>query len=149
MVNSEEEKYLGDIVCHNGMNRTNIEARKEKGFGIKNQIMDMLHDVCFGPFQFEVAMIWRESLFLSSTLLNSEAWVGLSVAEIEQLEHVDESLLRNILEVGHGCPKEMLYLYSIDVYHHDEKNYVSSIHFTRTIFFLDKPSSQGPIKIPI
>ena len=32
------------------------------------------------------------------------------MAEIEQLEHVDESLLRKILEVGHGCPKEMLYL---------------------------------------
>ena len=83
---------MGDIVCHNGRNRKNIEARKGRGSGIKNQIMDMLHDVCFGPFQFEVAMIWRESLFLSSTLLNSEAWVGLSVAEIEQLEHVDESL---------------------------------------------------------
>ena len=32
------------------------------------------------------------------------------MAEVEQLEQVDESLLRKILEVGKGCPKEMLFL---------------------------------------
>ena len=32
------------------------------------------------------------------------------MSEIEQLEQVDENLMRKILEVGQGCPKEMLYL---------------------------------------
>ena len=54
---------------------------------------------------FEVALVWRESLFLSSILINSEAWIGLTMDEIEQLEQTDESLLRKILEVGQGCPK--------------------------------------------
>ena len=31
-------------------------------------------------------------------------------ADIENLEQIDEQLLRRILEVGSGCPKEMLYL---------------------------------------
>ena len=108
--NSDSEKYLGDIICKDGKNKKNIEARKGRGLGIKNQIMDMLNDVCFGPFNFEVALIFRSSLLTSSILTNSEAWLGLTDAEIEQLEQVDESLLRKVLEVGQGCPKEMLYL---------------------------------------
>ena len=43
-------------------------------------------------------------------MTNSEAWYGLSLTEIEQLEQVDEMLIRKILEVGQSCPKEMLYL---------------------------------------
>ena len=34
----------------------------------------------------------------------------LTVSDIEQLEQVDETLIRKILEVGQGCPKKMLYL---------------------------------------
>ena len=49
-------------------------------------------------------------MFLNSILTNSEAWYGLSLTEIEQLEQVDEMLIRKILEVGQSCPKEILYL---------------------------------------
>ena len=108
--NSESEKYLGDIICKDGKNKKNIEARRGKGSGIKNQIMDMLDDVCFGPYHFEVAMVFRSSLLTNSVLTNSEAWLGLTLADMEQLEQVDEMLMRKILEVGQGCPKEMLYL---------------------------------------
>ena len=34
-----EEKYLGDIVSHNGRNMKTIEARVNRGNGIINQIM--------------------------------------------------------------------------------------------------------------
>ena len=88
----------------------NIEARKGKGFGIKNRIMEMLEEICFGPFTFEVAFTLRDSLLISSTLTNSEAWLGLTKHDVEQLEQVDESLMRRFLEVGQGVPKEMLYL---------------------------------------
>ena len=43
-------------------------------------------------------------------MTNSESWYGLKNEEIEQLEQVDEMFLRKLLEVGRGCPKEMLYL---------------------------------------
>ena len=66
--NSDSEKYLGDIICKDGKNKKNIEARKGRGPGIKNQIMDMLNDVCFGQFNFEVALIFRSSLLTSSIL---------------------------------------------------------------------------------
>ena len=107
---SEDEKYLGDIISHSGSNTKNIIARKAKGIGAVNKVMDYLEGTVFGPYYFEVAFTLRSSLVLSSILTNSEAWYGLSLAEIEQLEQVDEMLIRRILEVGQSCPKEMLYL---------------------------------------
>ena len=107
---SDAEKYLGDVISKDGKNTKNIEARKSKGIGVVNQIMCILNDIIFGPYHFEVALILRKSLLLSSLLTNSEAWYGMSLAEIEQIEQVDEMLLRKILEAGKSCPKEMLYL---------------------------------------
>ena len=72
--------------------------------------MSILESTVFGPFQFEVALILRASLLLNGILTNSEAWYGLKTADFENLEQIDEQLLRRILEVGSGCPKEMLYL---------------------------------------
>jgi hypothetical protein len=97
---SESEKYLGDIICKDGRNQKNVEVRKGKGYGINNKVMNMLEDICFGPFTFEVALTMRDSFLISSTLTNSEAWLGLSKTETEQLEQVDESLMRRFLEVG-------------------------------------------------
>ena len=110
METSDQEKYLGDIISNNGKNKKNIEARVAKGIGIVDQILSILSRTVFGPFQFEVALILRSSLLLSGILTNSEAWYGLKNEDMEKLEQIDESLLRKILEVGSGCPKEMLYL---------------------------------------
>ena len=70
----------------------------------------MLEDVCFGPYEFEVANIWRNSLFINSILTNSETWYNLTKTEVDQLEQIDEYLLRSILETGRSTPKMMLYL---------------------------------------
>ena len=110
METKEEEKYLGDIIMNNGKNTKNIKARRDKGEGNVRQIMSILDDMCFGPYQFEVASILRESLLINSILTNSEVWYNLSKKEIEQLEQIDEELLRKILETGRSTPKVMLYL---------------------------------------
>ena len=107
---SEEEKYLGDLVASDGSNSKNIKARKGRGFGIINQIASMLDEICFGPHYFEVAMTLRSSLFISTNLLNSEVWYGLKKAEVQELEYVDQALLRRILEAPACTPTPMLYL---------------------------------------
>ena len=107
---SESEKYLGDILTADGKNRKNILPRAGKGVGIRKQIMSMLEDVCFGPFFFEVALMYRTSLFLNSILLNSEAWYSPPIKDIEELEKVDSSILRGILEAPRGTPNCMLFL---------------------------------------
>ena len=110
MDKSNEEKYLGDIITDDGSNKRNIDARKGKGFGIINQIKEILQEILFGPNYFEIANLLRHSLFLSSVLLNSEVWYGLSVTDIEQLEQVDQALLKTILEAPSSTPKESVYL---------------------------------------
>ena len=49
-------------------------------------------------------------MLVNGILTNAEAWYGLTDSEIELLEQVDEQFLRIFLEVGKGCPREMLYL---------------------------------------
>ena len=92
-----EQMYLGDIISADGSHRKNIEARKNKGLGIINNIMQILKSMFFGKYYFEVALILRSSLLLSSLLLNSEAWVNVSDSNIRSLEQTDEILLSKVL----------------------------------------------------
>ena len=72
--------------------------------------MDILKTTYFGQYYFEVALILRESLFLSSVLLNSEAWTNLSNKNVRTLEQVDEMLLNKILECNAKTSNTMKYL---------------------------------------
>ena len=109
MENSEEEKYLGDVVTKDGKNLKNIQARVNKGRGIVKRILDILEGIPFGKLYFQVAIILRNSLLVSSMLCNSETWFNLTKAELELLETVDVILLRTILGASKGVPKEMIY----------------------------------------
>ena len=72
--------------------------------------MNILEEVSFGTFTIEVALILRQSLFLSSLLNNSESWYNVRKTEIDIMESADEKLLRKILEAPIKTPKCMLYL---------------------------------------
>ena len=69
-----------------------------------------LEHICFGKHHFVVAMILRNALLISSMLTNAEARHNITMTEIAELEKVDESLLRKVLESPASTPKEMLYL---------------------------------------
>ena len=107
---SDAEKYLGDIISKDGRNMKNVKARVNKGIGIVNKIMTYLQGIPFGQYYFEVAVLLRNSLLVSSMLCNSEAWYNMTVAEYDYLETVDVMLMRNILNAPQATPKEMLYL---------------------------------------
>ena len=106
----EQEKYLGDIISSDGKNSKNVTSRRKRGVGIVTQIMAMLEELCLGKYNFEVALILRNSLLISSLLTNAEAWYNVSDSDITELEKVDESLFRRVLETPSSTPKEMLYL---------------------------------------
>ena len=67
-----EENYLGDILSSDGKNSKNIRNRISKGIGIIAQIMNILDDVCFGPFYFEIALLLRDSMLINGTTNNTE-----------------------------------------------------------------------------
>ena len=110
MEGKKEEKYLGDIISTDGRNIKNIKARVAKGKGIVSRIMTILEGIPMGEFNFEIAMILRNSLFVSSMLCNSEAWYAVSKAELDLLETIDVQFLRQILRSPKTTPKEMLFL---------------------------------------
>ena len=105
-----KEKYLEDILSADGSNIENVISRQKKSFGINKQISSMLREVCYGPYHFEVAMVFRETLLLSSILTNCEAWYKVKDQEIDILEKCDESLIRLVFETPSTTTKCMLYL---------------------------------------
>ena len=110
MEDTEEEKYLGDIISNDGRNLKDIKARVNKGKGIVKRILDILESIPFGKLYFQVAILLRNSLLVSSVLCNSETWFNLTKAELELLESVDLMFLRKLLGKTKSTPKEMLYL---------------------------------------
>ena len=110
MEEKSDEKYLGDIISNDGKNTKNIKFRQNKGRGMMNEIMAILEDIMYGKYHFEVAVMLRNALLVSSMLCNAEAWYNTTKADIEMLEEIDEQLLRKILNAHSKTPKEMLYL---------------------------------------
>ena len=110
MENREEEKYLGDIISCDGRNIKNVKARVAKGKGIVSRIISILDGIPFGKYYYEVGVILRNSLLISSMLFNTEAWYNITQAELELLESVDILFLRRLLNAPRATPKEMLYL---------------------------------------
>ena len=110
MEQKEEERYLGDLISTDGRNIKNIRARINKGAGIVNRILTMLNGIPFGRQYFKVGIILRNCLLVSSVLFNSEAWYNVTNSELELLESIDLSFLRQLLKAPKGTPKEMFFL---------------------------------------
>ena len=98
MEEKQGQLYLGDIISANGTHTENVKNRSNKGLGIINQIMQILESTYFGKYHHEVAMVLRESLLLSSILLNSEAWVNYNDKDVRILEQCGEILLGKLLD---------------------------------------------------
>ena len=64
--------------------------------------------MALGQEYFKVAL--RESIFLNSVLTNADVWFGITKGEMKQLEDIDLSLLRNILNTPFSVPAEAVYL---------------------------------------
>ena len=106
----QEQTYLGDLIASDGTHTKKVQQRSSKGLGVINQIMSILEKTYYGKYFFEVAMVLRESLFLSSLLLNSEAWVNYTDKDVRILEQCDEILLTKILDCDANSSNAMKYL---------------------------------------
>ena len=57
-----------------------------------------------------MALLLRQTIFLSSVLLNAETWINLTKTNISDLETLDETLLRRLLDAPSKTPIPSLYL---------------------------------------
>ena len=105
----EYETYLGDVITKTGSNEKNIEHRKNDGLAAINQILSILNLTSLGHFNFEIALILRESILLSKLVFNSEVWYNVTNKQLETLEHIDELYMRKMFDTPKSTPKVALY----------------------------------------
>ena len=72
------ERYLCQVISSDSSNTNNITKQRDKDIGIQNEIIQMLEKMPGGTFHFELAVILRNALLISSILSNSEVWYGLT-----------------------------------------------------------------------
>ena len=106
------DTYLGDIISGDGTNKANIESRVSRGQGLISQILSMVGKISLGKHYFKIAFLLRETIFLSSVLVNSEVWYKVTAGDLELLEALDRSLIRRIFSVPNSTPTSALYLES-------------------------------------
>ena len=82
--------------------------QRAKGFSRK--ILTVLDGIPFGKQYFEVGILLRNSLLVSSMLFNCEAWYNLTSAELALLGNIETQFLSQLLQAPKGTTKEMLIL---------------------------------------
>ena len=110
MLKSETQKYLGDVLTTSGKINENIMSRYNKGIGKVNKILGILQEVSLGPHYFKMALLFRNSILLSSMLCSYKVLYGITNAHIEKLEQVDRIFFRKIFQVPNGTAIEAFYL---------------------------------------
>ena len=72
MRQSEQEKYLGDMIHQNGKQHATIVDRISKGYGILANITAILTDIPLGHRRLEMGLELRQALWINGILHNSE-----------------------------------------------------------------------------
>ena len=106
----EKEKYVGDIISSDGKLTKNITSRYAKATGITSQILLMLNEVSLGYHYFSIGMIYRNLLFISSVLVNSEVWYPINERDIKVLINADKTLLKKIYGLPQCTPICLMFL---------------------------------------
>ena len=70
----------------------------------------MLQEVSFGYYYFEIALMFRNSMFLNGILCSSEALYGIKNEHIEMLEKCDRAFMRRVFDCPISTPIESYYL---------------------------------------
>ena len=103
-----QTKYLGEVISSDGTNTANITNRKGRGFGTVKDIVNMLDNMCLGPYMYQKAVVLRDSMLVGTLLSCSEVWYNVTESEVGQLEQVDKGLWCQLLEVARTVPYDLL-----------------------------------------
>ena len=107
---ADEYKYLGFVISSKGDNMANIRQLKNKSIGIIRKIMNRLNSLHLRNYYFECAIILMNSMLRGSILYASDMYYNLKENELRQIERIEESFLRKVLNTTKGCPITQLYL---------------------------------------
>ena len=110
MKNSNQERYLGDLISKDAKIKHTIDQRVSKGYGIVSEINTILEEIPLGKYRVEMGLKLREAMLINGILYNSEAWHSVEKEDIKKFEKIDEMLLRSLLGSHQKTPIEFLYL---------------------------------------
>ena len=110
MVDSDEVKYLGDILHKNGKIKATVAKRINQGYARVGQIFALLKDLPLGNLRIRVGLELRQAWLINGILYNSEVWHGLRDIDIANFVAIDKYLLRGIINSHAKVPIEHLYL---------------------------------------
>ena len=88
----------------------NVENSAHKGIGSVNKLKSTLKNTPGGKYYFEISVILRNAILISSMLSSSEVWYNITEAEYRKLEQIDEMLLKEIFNCSSQITLEILYL---------------------------------------
>ena len=106
----ETQKYLGFVISCTGDNMAHIKSTKMKATGVISKLLTKLNSLNLQKYYFECAMILLNAILRPILLYACDMIYNLKESEIRQLERVEESFLRKVLNTGKGCPIVQLYL---------------------------------------
>ena len=108
--NTAKHKYLGFVISNTGDNMVNINSMKNKSIGIIRQIYNRLESLNLRRYYFECAMVFMNIMLRSSILYAAETYHNLKENELREIERIEETFMRKILNTSKGCPIVQLYL---------------------------------------
>ena len=98
-------------MCSDGTNVKKLQNFAKKGRGLVKKIKKTtLINTPGGKCHFQLAVIMRNAILISSILSCSEVWYGVKEIEYRMLEQTDEMLMKKILQCSSQIPLEMMYL---------------------------------------
>ena len=106
----KEQKYLGFILSNSGDNMVNIRAIRNKSIGIIRKIFTKLNNLKLQKYYFECGVIFMNVMLRSSILYACETYFNLKETEVRQIERIEESFMRQLLNTTKGCPINQIYL---------------------------------------
>ena len=103
-------KYLGDYFNSKG----DISDLVDKRIGsITSTITDIIafcSDLSLGNFEVHIMLQLYESIFLSKLLFNSQSWSKIKKKELEDLQHVQLRMLKQVMKVPYTTPTAGIFL---------------------------------------
>ena len=78
--------------------------RVSKGKRIISDIFTILENTSLGPHYFQIAVMLRESLLVSTVLYNCQCWHNLSVKELKELSNLDRFFFSSLFKVPITSP---------------------------------------------
>ena len=104
---TDQYRYLGDIITADGKNKINIETRKNKTQATTIQINSIASTEVLKQIESMVLLELHDKITIPSLLANSESWI-LNKGETNDLEKIEFQALRNLFDLPCHTPNPAL-----------------------------------------